>query len=218
MSLKQRVKKFAKNTLYSAIALAALSLPGCRPTYINFGNIPEEPSKTQSLEEKMQNQSPDLSEIDSSQVTYDPKYRGYRVVGDFQIKGLRIGEYSIEDENYLFFDGKEHEGVDLPYISIGAKLVLGVPTKAFGSTVELLPGNAYIDIDDSNFVMVQALGGKRAGAIWIERKDWEKKILRITCSSGYNIFNGERAVKYNENVRTNNKGPGILNNNPIDVS
>jgi len=217
MISKQRVKTFAR-TLYSALAITALTLPGCKPNYTNTRNIPAQPVK-QTLEKKLQDENQNPSEIKGSQ-NYDSRYKGYRVNGDFEINGIRVGEYSDEDENIIFFDGKEHEGVDIPYISIGkSKLVLGVPANGFGSTVELLPGNAYVEIEKENFVMIQALGGKKAGAIWIENKNWDGKIPRVTsCASGYNIFNGQRAVKYNKSVELTNKGPGILNDNPIDTS
>jgi len=52
----------------------------------------------------------------------------------------------------------------------------------------------------------------------IESRDSEGKIPRITSTEGYNLFSGDKALKYVDSYKDKYKGPGLLTKNPIGAS
>jgi len=153
------------------------------------------------------------------QVNYDGKADAFRVNGKFELSGIRVGEYSQNDETYLFFDGNAHDELIGSYVSFGdKKLIVGASSKEFSSTVQLLPGNGILTVTDKTMLMVQGIGGEKGGHLTIESRDSEGKIPRITSTEGYNLFSGDKALKYVDSYKDKYKGPGLLTKNPIGAS
>jgi len=152
------------------------------------------------------------------QINYDGKVDAFRVDGDFEMRGVRIGEYSKEDETYLFFDGGTHNDLKGSYVSFGdKKLIVGASSGKFGSTVQFLSGNGVIDVRENAMMMVQAIGGDKGGHLTFESRD-SGKIPIMTATGGYNLFSGSKVLKYIDSYKDKYKGPGILTSNPLDFS
>lgn len=159
---------------------------------------------------------------DAFTLNYDGKLDSFYVTGNFETNGVRVGKYSNprnnNDNTYIFFDGNEHK-IDKNYVSIGdKKITLGAVKGENGPTIELLKGNPVLkNIEDKNFFMVQALGGKDGSVVVIENRDVDKKIPVITSSGGYNIFDGSKVVRYVDEgeYKDKTKGPRLLTSNPI---
>ncbi|MBS3078769.1 hypothetical protein J4218_01480 [Candidatus Pacearchaeota archaeon] len=150
------------------------------------------------------------------QLNYDGKADAFYVNGKFEMKGLRVGEKSQNDEKtYLFFDGKEHE-IDSTYLSLGdKKLIIGAAKGDYSPSVQFLPGNEFLKVTDKNLVMMQKIGGKDGGYLTIEQGA-TGNIPKVTSKGGgYNMFFGEKAIRYNEELKDKYKGPMLLTKNPL---
>jgi hypothetical protein len=66
--------------------------------------------------------------------------------------------------------------------------------------------------------MILGFSETQQGSMRIERMNWDKKIPRITAyASGYNIFNGQKGIEFNEEIKRTNKGPEPITENPISA-
>ena len=178
----------------------------------------EEPS---SVKIKDNGKEYDIKKIGTNkfQLNYDGKQDAFYVNGKFETNGLRVGEHSGDseaDSTYLFFDGKEHDSLKGSYISMGDKKVLiGASSGELGPTVQFLPGNGVVTVDDKKLVMMQAIGGEKGGHLTMESRDSEGKIPKVTATgAGYNMFFGEKAIRYSDGLK-DKKGPILLKKNPL---
>lgn len=178
----------------------------------------EEPS---TLKISDNNKEYELKKIgsDKFQLNFDPKNDAFYVVGKFEMNSLKIGEFSKDDETYLFFDGNTHANVKGSYISFGdKKLIIGASTGDFSPTVQFLPGNKYVTIsDDKKMLMIQAIGGEKGGQLTLENPD-DKIFPKITATTGYNLFDGNKAIRYVDSFKDKYKGPILLTNNPLPIT
>lgn len=214
MSLKQKLKTMGTIalglTLGSALTLSSFSAL----RHMNNSN-PRTSTPTPCTLETKVIASEEVSPISSS-ITYVSNPKAYKIKGHFEAYGLRICQESEENETYVFSDGFEHPESELPYLSPNnQKITIGVPANIIGPKIEFLPGNQYIDINEENFLILQPISEKTPGVIRTEKRAWNKQIPRISSSTGFRVYNGEKAIIFNEQTNREVKGPKQINENPF---
>ncbi|MBS3079387.1 hypothetical protein J4218_04655 [Candidatus Pacearchaeota archaeon] len=216
--MANKLVDYAKAAALIGVSFAGI---GIGSYYLFNPTSPLNPStpKVQRLEKKLtQKPKPTITSPTSSkpntlekEVSTTPNLRQ----PPFDLDSLRVGAYTKDNPIYVFTDGNEPDSTDLPYLLLGRNsLTIGSSPDSFSPSVQILPGNKYIDISDEEFLVLQTIGGKQGGKLTLERRDSEGKIPRITSrGEGYNIYSGEWGVRYNEEIGKTRKGP-IMNENP----